>query len=165
MDDADAADGARPHSADGASSTRSGSEGEPADAAPSNMDRLAEASRVYELTSPFDDSITETISLAGAGDYERGLDRSNTSADGSADSLFSDNGTYPILAFKKKAFLDSQNSMQILFGGYYANDFEEESFARSPLALPFSMLSFALGVSIIVVLHTSAGKAHTGNNN
>lgn len=116
----------------------------------------------YDFSVPFDKSITEEIGFTDIRDIddenELGFLRSEDKEPD--DSQISENRSYSILAFEKRAFHNSPNRAQILFGGDYNKKFKkmDDDEISVPVAFPLSMLTFAIGAAILLTVFTSAEK-------
>lgn len=119
---------------------------------------------VYDFSIPFDESITEEIGFTGLydSDDENELGFLRNEDKDPDDSQQSENGPYSFLVFEKKAFHNSPNRGQILFGGDYKKKFKkidgDDDENSVPFALPLSMLFLAIGTGILLTMFTSTGK-------
>ena len=116
---------------------------------------------IYDLSIPFGESIPEEIGFTGPDDSDDEYELSflEDRFKEPKDSQLSDNGPYSSLVFSKKAFLNSPNSAQILFGGAYKESFKKKDDAAGiSFSTPVALFFFTLGVGIILVIFTSMEK-------
>ena len=116
---------------------------------------------VYDFSIPFPESIPEEIGYTEGheSDDEYELSFLKDEFKENKDSQLSDNGLYTSLVFSKKAFLNSPNSAQILFGGAYDKGFKKkDDTAGISFSTPLALFFFTLGVLIVLVMFTSTGK-------
>ena len=116
---------------------------------------------VYDFSIPFNESIPEEIGFTersdGDDENEPGFLRDEFKEP--KDSQSPDNGLYSSLVFNKKAFLNSPNTFNILFGGAYGKSFKEKTDeAGISFSTPLALFFLVLGAGIILVMYTSAGK-------
>ena len=113
----------------------------------------------YDFSIPFDDSVTEEIGFTGRFDDDGRPVSFAANTAGSGDSRSSDKGMASSLFFDKNAFNIDSNRARIMSGNSRFGEFEDEKeFIGTPFSIPFALLCFALGLGIILVIHTATGK-------
>lgn len=117
-----------------------------------------ESLRIYDLSASFYDSITEDIGFTARGERENPLVFFDAKAETPDNSQLPTPEIFSLLTFNKNVFTNAQNWGQILSGGYYFGEKEEESaflLFSSMIIIPFAILSVALSAGFLLILFTS----------
>jgi len=117
---------------------------------------------IFDFSVSYYDSITDEIGFTARADVENPLVFSEVFAEAPNNSQLPNQETFALLFFDKQIFTSAHNWGQILSGGYYFGETEEESAFlsfSSMMTIPFAILSVGLSIGFLLIMFTSI----TGN--